>query len=64
MNIAILTVSSLSLVASVGTLLIMAKTARELQMVKAEVESTVADVQTKVKHNAKVIGAAFGALEI
>lgn len=60
MNTAILIVSSASLVCSVGTLLIMIKTAHELKVAKDEVEV----VKTKVSHNAKVVKTALAQMEI
>lgn len=60
MNTAILIISSASLICSVSTLLIMAKTARELKLAKDEVET----VKAKVSHNANVVKTALGALEI
>jgi RAB protein geranylgeranyltransferase component A len=48
MNVAILTISSLSLVCSLGTLVIMAKTAHELKTAKDQMQSDVEDVKLKV----------------
>lgn len=59
MNIALLTISSLSLVASLGTFAIMAKTANELKKAKTEVD----DLKTKVTNNAAVVKTALGQLE-
>lgn len=60
MNIALLIVSSASLVCSGCCLAILLKGAKEAQGIKAEVET----VKAKVTHNAKVVKTALGALEI
>lgn len=64
MNIATLIVSSAALVCSAGTLLIMAKTARELQHGKEQVEAEVAALKSKVSRNAQVVKTALGQLEL
>jgi hypothetical protein len=64
MNIAILTISSLSLVCSAGTLLIMAKTAKEMQNAKTQVDRDIENIKSKVTHNAKVVKTALSALDI
>lgn len=63
MQYAILGIASLSLVCSAGTLVIMAKTAKELKTAKITVETKVQDVEAKVNHNAKVVKAALSQLE-
>lgn len=64
MNIAILIISSASLICSAGCLCIMAKTAKELQAAKAEVDTEVASLKTKVSRNAQVVKTALGQLEL
>lgn len=64
MNVAILTVSTLSLAASVGTLLIMAKTARELQHGKEQVEQEVKVFREKTNRNFKRVKAVLAEMEL
>lgn len=64
MHIAILTVASLSLVCSAGTLIIMAKTAQELKTTKHKVEEDIQIVRTKVARNAAVVKTALSELEL
>lgn len=59
MNIAILIVSSASLVCSAGCLAILVIGAKEATAIKTEIET----VKTKVAHNAKVVKTALGSLE-
>lgn len=59
MNVALLTITSLSLVTSVSTLLVLGKMAKELKAAKTEVDA----VKTKVNHNAQVVKAALGSME-
>lgn len=60
MNIAILIVSSASLVCSGCCLAIMFKGAKEAQALKVKVNG----VESKVTHNAQVVKAALGQLEL
>lgn len=60
MQVAILAVSSLALGVGILNLAIMAKTAKELHTAKTEVDL----VKAKVAHNAKVVKAALGGLEM
>lgn len=64
MQIAILTVASLSLVASAGTLLIMAKTAKELKDTKARVEADVETFKNKTDRNVQRIRNTINDLEL
>lgn len=64
MQIATLALAGLSAAASVGCFLIMAKTAKDLRETKARVEADVVGIKTKVSHNAGVVRAALGALEL
>lgn len=63
MQIAILTVSSLSLIASAGSFMILAKMAKEMHTAKTQIEAELEGVKAKVTHNAKVVKAALGSLE-
>lgn len=64
MSIAILTVSSLSLICSAGTLYFMARTAKQVSDAKVDVDKKIEEVQTKVAHNARVVKRAFNELEV
>lgn len=64
MNVAILTVSSLSLVASGGCLLIMLKMAKELKSAKDQIETAKGQLETKMAHNSRVVRAALNSLEL
>lgn len=64
MNIAILIVSSAALACSAGTLLIMAKTTKELKNAKTQVDADISAVKTKVSRNAAVVKAALSQLEL
>lgn len=55
MHIALLIVSSASLICSAGCLCIMAKTAHELKAAKDQVDAEVSNVKAKVDHNARVV---------
>lgn len=60
MQATILTISSLSLLASVGTLAIMLKMAKELKSAKDEVNA----VKGKAEYNMAVVKNAMGKLEL
>ena len=64
MNVAILLVSSASLICSAGCLCIMAKTAHELKKAKTQVDTKVAEVERKVTRNAAVVKTALNQLEL
>lgn len=64
MQIAILTVSSLSLIASVGTLAVMVKVAKELKTAKAEVETNVEVFKAKTDRNLARIKRTMSELEL
>lgn len=64
MNIAILIVSSASLLCSAGCLCILIKGAKEAQALKAHVDTTIAGVEAKVEHNKKVVKTAIAQLEL
>ena len=59
MNIAILTVSSLSLVISTGTFFIMAKTAKELKKAKTQIEHDVLIAKNDIAHKVAIAKAAI-----
>lgn len=63
MNIAILTISSLSLICSAGTLLIMVKTGLELQNTKEDVEIEISDFKEKTNTSIRALGAAISNIE-
>lgn len=60
MNTALVTIASLSLACSAGSLLILVKMAKELKTAKDEVDT----LKVKVAHNAKVVKTALGAMEL
>ena len=64
MNVAILTVSSLSLAFSVGTFFFMKRTADDIREAKQRLESEIDDVKDKMASNARVIKSAIGSLEV
>lgn len=64
MQIAILTFSIIGAATGTASLLIMAKTAKELKAAKTQVDTEVADVKRKVTRNAQVIKAALSDLEL
>ena len=64
MKFAILAISSLSLICSAGTLVIMAKTAKELQAGRVKVETEIETVKTKVARNAAVMKTALAQMEL
>lgn len=64
MNVAILTISSLSLLCSAGTLLIMVKTAKELKDAKTKVETDVAHVKAKTNTALASLRGALDGLEL
>lgn len=64
MNIAILTFSIIGAATGTASLLIMAKTAKELQNAKATIDTEVAEVKRKVNRNAAVVKAALSQLEL
>ena len=63
MQIATLTLSGLAFVASAGTLLIMAKTARELKVGKEQVQEEVVQVKQKMDRNFRRVKAVLSELE-
>lgn len=64
MNIALLTITSLSLVTSAGCLAVMLKTAHELKIAKTQVESDVATFKAKTDRNIKRLKSALGEMEL
>lgn len=64
MNVALLTISSLSLVTSLATLAIMAKTAHELKEAKIEVEANLEEFKTKTERNVRLIRTTLNQLEM
>ena len=64
MQIAILTVSTLSLVCSAGTLIIMSKTAKELNEAKARVENDVETFKAKTDRNVRRVRSMISELEL
>lgn len=64
MNIAILSFSIIGAVTGTASLLIMAKTAKELQNAKATIDTEVTEVKRKVNRNAAVVKAALSQLEL
>lgn len=64
MNVAILTISSLSLVVSLGTLAIMAKTAHELKTAKTQIEYDVQVFKEKTDRNVSRIKSTLNDLEL
>lgn len=64
MNVAILIISSASLICSAGCLCILVKGAKEAQALKTHVETEVETVKTKVTRNAQVIKDALSQLEM
>lgn len=64
MQIAILGFSIIGAVTGTASLLIMAKTAKELKTVKTQVDADISAVKTKVSRNAQVVKTALGQLEL
>lgn len=64
MNIAILSISSLSLVASVGTLVIMYKTSKKLDVAGKKIKTDVETFKAKTDRNVKRIKAALNEMEL
>ena len=64
MKIALLVISTASLICSAGTLLIAAKVAHEAQNAKAMIDAEIETLRQKVARNAKVVKAALSQLEI
>lgn len=64
MTIAILTVSSLSLVASAGSLFIMARTAKKLDVAGEKVRADVEQFKAKTDRNVRRIKTALAEWEI
>ena len=64
MNVAILTISSLSLVASVGTLVIMYKTAKKLDAAGKKVKDDVETFKAKTDRNVKRLRATLNEMEL
>lgn len=64
MNIALLTISSLSLVCSAGCLVMLVAGAKEMKKVKTQVETDVADVKTKVNATLTKARTALDGLEV
>ena len=64
MQIATLLLAGIGAATGVASLLIMAKTARELQDGKHKIEAEVAEVKTKGSRNAAVVKAALSQLEL
>lgn len=64
MNIAILTISSISLVCSAGTLVIMLKTAKELQNAKTQINRDVQVFKEKTDRNVGRMKSALNSLEL
>ena len=64
MNIAILGFSIIGAVTGTASLLIMAKTAKELQTAKTQVDGEIVEIKRKVSRNAAVVKAALGQLEL
>ena len=64
MQIATLLLAGIGAATGVASLLIMARTARELQDGKNKIEAEVAEVKTKVSRNAAVVKAALSQLEL
>lgn len=64
MQIAILGFSIIGAVTGTASLLIMAKTARELKAAKVQVDSEITSVKAKVSHNAKVVKTALAQMEM
>lgn len=63
MQIAILSFSIIGAVTGTASLLIMAKTAKELKAAKTEVQAEVSDVKRKVNRNAAVVKTALSQLD-
>lgn len=64
MQIAILTLSAIGAITGTASLLIMAKTARELQVAKTKVEADVENFKEKTDRNIKRIKTALNELEL
>lgn len=64
MQIAILSISSLSLICSAGTFFIMARTAKELKDAKAQVETDVEVFKQKTNRNVSRLRSAINDLEL
>jgi hypothetical protein len=64
MNIALLTISSLSLVVSTGTFLVMLKTAHELKAAKIEIEKNVNVAKSDFARKAAIVKNAIQDLEL
>lgn len=64
MQIAILGFSIIGAATGTASLLIMLKTAKELQAAKVKVDADISAVKTKVSRNAQVVKTALGQLEL
>lgn len=64
MQTATFAMAGVSMVASLGTLLLLAKIAKEGLSAKARAEAEIESVKVKVEHNAKVIKTALSGLVI
>lgn len=64
MNIAILSISSLSLVCSAGSLYFMYKTHKSVTATAEKLSTDVEAVKAKVSHNAEVVKTAISSLEV
>ena len=64
MQIATLGFSIIGAVTGTASLLIMAKTAKELQAAKKQIDGEITTIKTKVSRNAQVVKTALGQLDI